>query len=115
MNYEKIELLIQIVEFASICSVISSTVNQNIKSLLKWNSTLFAILSAFISILIGTTMAILFSDFEFVYALFNGVIVFAGAKIIYEQLNKQGIVKSVQDHNNKNKIEIPIENKIKFN
>lgn len=114
MNYEKIGLLIQIVEFALLCSVFSTSLNQSLKSIYKWNTTLFNIISCITSITLGTSMALLFSDFTLTYAIFNGVVVLIGAKGLYEQLNKMGIVKSIKDHNAKNVVEIPKENELKY-
>ena len=111
MNYEKLFILVDIVEFAMICSIFSTALNQSVKNISKkWNSTLFNFISCLISVAVGYFMAVLFSDFSNYYAIFTGFIVMVGAKGIYNSLDKMGVVSSIKDR--KEVVEIPVSNKI---
>lgn len=115
MNYEKLELLIEIVEFAVICTTFSTGLNQAIKKAYKnWNSNFFNILSCFVSLMTGFFMAQLFSDFNVYYSIFNGFVVLIGAKSLYSQLDKSGLVSSIKDFKKDDTIKVDKENLIKF-
>ncbi len=113
MIYEKIDILIQILLFALICTPFSTGLNQSIKGLFNWNSTLFGIISIINSMLISIFMCDLFSDYNLKYSIFVGLVVVIGAKSLYEQLNSMGVVKSVNDNKNSKTVTISLDKELK--
>ena len=111
MNFEKLEFFIQIVEFGVIASPVITLILQKLKKTIKMKASLFRIVSAILSIILGYGAAILFSDFNREYAIVCGVIICAGADAVYKALESRNILSSIKD-NNKD-VKVPIENEIK--
>ena len=111
MNFEKLEFFIQMVEFGVIASPVITLILQKIKKTIYMKASIFRIVSAILSIILGYGAAILFSDFNGEYAIVCGVIICAGADAVYKALESRNILSSIND-NNKD-IKVPIENEIK--
>lgn len=111
MNFEKLEFFIQIVEFGVIASPVITLILQKLKKTIKMKASLFRIVSAILSIILGYGAAILFSDFNREYAIVCGVIICAGADAVYKALESRNILSSIKD--NKKEVQVPIENEIK--
>lgn len=111
MNFEKLEFFIQIVEFGVIASPVITLILQKLKKTIKMKASLFRIVSAILSIILGYGAAILFSDFNKEYAIVCGVIICAGADAVYKALESRNILSSIKDKNKE--VQVPIENEIK--
>lgn len=111
MNFEKLEFFIQIVEFGVIASPVITLILQKLKKTIKMKASLFRIVSAILSIILGYGAAILFSDFNREYAIVCGVIICAGADAVYKALESRNILSSIKDNNKE--VQVPIENEIK--
>jgi hypothetical protein len=111
MNLEKLEFFIQIVEFGVIASPVITLILQKLKKTIKMKASLFRIVSAILSIILGYGAAILFSDFNREYAIVCGIIICAGADAVYKALESRNILSSIKDK--KKEVQVPIENEIK--
>lgn len=111
MNFEKLEFFIQMVEFGVVASPVITLILQKIKKTIPMKASIFRIVSAILSIILGYGAAILFSDFNKEYAIVCGIIICAGADGIYKALESKNILSSIKDNNTD--VRIPIENEIK--
>lgn len=111
MNFEKLEFFIQIVEFGVIASPVITLILQKLKKTIYMNASIFRIVSAILSIILGYGAAVLFSDFNREYAIVCGIIICAGADAVYKALESRNILSSIKDKNKE--VKVPIENEIK--
>lgn len=79
----KIELLKQILMVAVASSIISTSIIQKIKEQLKNKKILF-IISLLVSLIIGTTFCLSFTELTFIDSLWVGVASWVGADALYK-------------------------------
>lgn len=113
MNYEKIELLIEIAMFSTISSTFTMIFIQAIKEKLNTGAKIFGYLSGILSFFVGFGFATIFSDYSIIYCFVSGTMVFAGADKIYKSLEENGKVLSIKELENKKTVKVPVENEIK--
>lgn len=95
IDYEKIEILLALALLASLFSGIVTIIIQKIKEKIKIKASVFSIISALLSVTLGSLSIYLFSDFPIVYCIVGGMFIFAGADVIYKYLEDSKHFKSI--------------------
>ena len=113
MNYEKIDLLIQIALFSTVTSSIITLIIQRVKEIIKTNSNVFKYISGFLSMSLGFLFAMCFSDFDISSCCVSGLFVFGGADTIYKLLEGNKLFSSISELDKEKVVVIPKENEIK--
>lgn len=103
----KIEYLKQLLLISIALSIITCTLIQKTKFLLKSSKWIY-LYSLIVNILVGIIFCITFTDITFPNSLWIGLFSFLGADSIYKTL--EGKIESYSEMLNKNSISIPREN-----
>lgn len=113
MNYAKLELFIEILMFSCLSSVVITTIIQKVKETIKVKSCIFRYVSMILSIVLGYLGAKCFTDYNDIYCIVSGILVYTGADIVYKSLESKNILSSIKSLEEDKVVKIPLENEIK--